>query len=106
MKKLMLDIDALQVESFAVGREAATPGTVYGHYPTRGDCSGAGCPSGYQYSCSPTNCDGQTCVMFCPYSDACDVSAGQYSCELTCGDCQQTENEAGTCALVTCASPC
>jgi hypothetical protein len=56
MRKLTLNVDALNVQSFATAPAAKAQGTVYGHAPTNGnntDCLSAvdACPTGF---CAPT----------------------------------------------------
>jgi hypothetical protein len=78
MKKLRLEIDEIQVETFETGDEESTRGTVHGHHPTAWgtctcECSHDGtCDpdwgSGHQYSCSPTMCNETECEIFCPYT--------------------------------------
>jgi hypothetical protein len=61
MKKLMLDIDTLAVESFAVGPAAEARGTVLGRETEESVDGGAtaaytcaDCPTGY-WTCAPCN---------------------------------------------------
>ena len=97
MKKMRLEIDNLTVESFDVSERSGRPGTVYGHYPTRGDCTGEGCQgSGFPYSCDVTHCDNQSCVVLCPYTYYCQEMTNN-TCAYTCSPCNPTAQEAGTC---------
>lgn len=53
MKKLMLDLDALAVESFATDRQSAPRGTVVGHYgPTHTEWGQASCDRTCLASCN------------------------------------------------------
>lgn len=76
MKKLKLEIDALQVESFESTTQTAQPGTVRG----REDSSGYGGCADACYSmsacdswqsCYTLDC-GQTCDATCEYSCLCE----------------------------------
>jgi hypothetical protein len=93
MRKLKLDVDALQVESFQVTAPGADHGTVEGRMrdpapsATCGDCNSVGtcigptfcCPATWKASCAATciytDCD--SCQTFCI---SCLVS-----CMQTCG---------------------
>lgn len=103
MNKLKLQLDALQVESFAVENDAAEPGTVHGQQVEAA--------SGLQTECytfcencvsvNRTNCPGddtcaqscfQSCYLSqCPDAYTCyDVSCQGYTCEsydFTCYPC-------------------
>jgi hypothetical protein len=57
MKKLRLNPDELAVVPFQVEPARPDAGTVVGN-----DLSGAGCPTGVQYSCGyPRTCGGTSC---------------------------------------------
>jgi hypothetical protein len=101
MKKMRLEIDNLNVETFEVSEPTGRPGTVYGHYPTRGDCTAEGCEgSGFQYSCNDSQCDYQSCVALCPYTYYCEnPSLDQNTCAYTCSPCDVTVNEAVSCQI-------
>jgi hypothetical protein len=89
MRKLTLDIETLNVQSFETSSAAeGRAGTVYGHEPTRGHhtrCLSAvdACPTGF---CAPTtvDCDTTLCtVETCPETydcpsavDACPTGRG------------------------------
>ena len=77
MRKLTLDLETLNVQSFETGAEKRDHGTVYGHAPTRGhhtQCASAfdACPTGF---CAPTNtvdCDTSLCTVdTCPETYDC-----------------------------------
>lgn len=57
MRKISLDVDALQVETFETEDESEERGTVHGYYPTQFSCPrtqcGQECPSG-PAPCYPT----------------------------------------------------
>lgn len=85
MRKMKLNVEALNVESFATAATAKGEGTVLAHEPTRGaqtQCASAydACPTGF---CAPTYdlaCT-QTCDTYdpnlCPsVDDACVSSRG------------------------------
>ena len=67
MKKLMLELDALEVESFATGAGPNTEGTVRGRgYTGEWECGGDGgsevsCPAGCSDLCTRT-CDSGAAV--------------------------------------------
>lgn len=76
MKKLMLDVEQLAVESFATGGAASEAGTVHGHNHTRGNhatcwetCGascGVTCPATCGYTCNGEyTCFGDTCAATC-----------------------------------------
>ncbi|HEX8696059.1 MAG TPA: hypothetical protein VF746_26825 [Longimicrobium sp.] len=71
MKKLKLELDALQVESFEAATPAARLGTVRG----REDSSGGGWECGnacYSFDTCYTLDGGQTCPATCEYSCLCE----------------------------------
>ena len=79
MRKLTLNFDALNVETFETAKGAAGQGTVYGNAQTNGQntqCLSAidACPTGF---CAPTY-DEYQCTALCPesYNDACPSSRG------------------------------
>lgn len=77
MRKLRLEIEEIQVESFEVADDLREPGTVHGHQPTVGDTCSCECSadgacsliddtcSGHQYSCNHTWCQGTECIIYC-----------------------------------------
>jgi hypothetical protein len=95
MKKLRLDLEAVTVESFDVTHaEQGHPGTVFGHYPTRGDsCSCQDCgDSGFPYSCMETYCDGSRCVVYCNSFDLCASNYPCYSDQCYTNNCSAGTN--------------
>jgi hypothetical protein len=92
MRKLKLDVDALQVDSFVALPDAAEGGTVHGHFendPGSTDCDEGtggwwslfgtcnGCPT--QGTCiGPTYCCQPTWRETCPYS--CPLSCKPTDC--------------------------
>ena len=82
MRKLTLDLDSLDVQSFATDEETPANGTVFGH-------TGYFCASTY-YGCTYT--DFETCESGC--------TCGQHTCEATC------YWTCATCNGVTCELPC
>jgi hypothetical protein len=83
MKKLKLQLDELQVESFHTARAEAPRGTVQGNQPTR-LCTGYGC----------------TDYVDCTIDFGCAPDTQDASCEGTCGNtCYDT-------CLVSCNGTC
>lgn len=77
MRKMRLDLDSLDVESFAPANETGAPGTVHGHvtaywelcYPGQTEAPAAGC--GPTENTCPMTCNQDTCyqcgtVTTCP----------------------------------------
>jgi len=65
MGKLKLDLEAIEVESFAVAAERTEAGTVHGHaksYPFA-SCEANTC---YQATCGATDCNISLCIASCP----------------------------------------
>jgi hypothetical protein len=83
MRKLRLEVDALEVESFALGTEPKKQGTIYAHISDRcGDPSNNG------------TCDGNTCLP---------TLCGQLTCAYnTCGECNPFFTRDFTCDDATC----
>jgi hypothetical protein len=94
MRKLKLQLDDLQVDTFQTTPAEKPKGTVFGEQCTcYTNCTCPGCPTCYA-SCNGTcggTCDG-TCGASCAGTcdtcgDACgtwDASCGGYSCDYTC----------------------
>ena len=61
MKKLMLKLDDLRVETFTTGDRAAGRGTVRGHYGTTHTQAGDTC----DYESCMGSCGGDTCDYTC-----------------------------------------
>ncbi len=87
MKKLRIELDQLQVESFQTGGAGAERGTVHGHGPHTdpGQCpptedfyctQGHGCTLA-DYTCGGANC--QTWEAFLCYRES---GAGQQTCSI------------------------
>lgn len=78
MKKLRLELDEIEVETFEVAEARKERGTVHGHHPTAWEtctcecsadtaCDSNAAPcSGHPLSCGPTDCNDTGCDMFCP----------------------------------------
>jgi hypothetical protein len=91
MRKLKLDVDALEVESFVVARHAAHVGTVHGQFNRdegSTDCDGGGWGSLFG------TCDGcptvGTCIgptYCCPptWRPTCDPTCNHTDCTDPCG---------------------
>ena len=104
MKKLKLELDALEVESFEVARTGPPTGTVHGHNTaTQCNTSPDRTCAGY-LTCDFNSCDGLcsaanyctdfgTCDATCNYTQTCETE-----CEQTCFSCD-------SCAI-TCAAGC
>jgi hypothetical protein len=76
MKKLILELDALDVESFPTGTADEKPGTVRGHITRY--CS--------DDTCDPCN------TMACSYYEQCMPTLDGLTCMYeTCGTCNQTD---------------
>jgi hypothetical protein len=75
MKKLRLEMEEIQVETFEVADETPGRGTVQGQQPTVGDTCSCDCSAdvcsleeictGYPHSCNFTWCYGTQCVIYC-----------------------------------------
>jgi hypothetical protein len=98
MKKLRLDVDALQVESFAAVGYAAPAGTVQGHFnrdPGSADCDGGGWGSLFG------TCEGCPTVGTCVGPTYCCPETWRPTCPQTCyATCAQT------CASCNDLNPC
>lgn len=70
MKKISLDLDTLQVETFSTDNTEGEAGTVYGHIPS---AVGNGCTA--FYSCEQTVC-GSSCAGGCGGSG--HMTCGKY----------------------------
>jgi hypothetical protein len=97
MKKLRLELDALEVESFEVARTGSSTGTVHGHNTktqchTSPDRTCAGYPT-----CGPfTACD-----TVCNYTQTCETE-----CEQTCFSCDTCGAPTCVVGYITCAAGC
>ncbi|MET0396458.1 MAG: pinensin family lanthipeptide [Longimicrobiaceae bacterium] len=90
MRKLKLDLDDLEVESFVTTPAVAKGGTVLG-YATRIAC-------GVETVDFPQSCDGVCTSYYC---------TDEYSCAYTgCGDCTQVPTNAFYTCPQTCAASC
>lgn len=116
MRKLTLNIEALDVQSFTTDDIGSERGTVRGHISINcntnfaGCTNNASCQGGYTCgagaSCPALSCD--NCGTYrCATEGSCLNESCVDSCAYTgCGNCHATPNEVGTCGLATCASPC
>jgi len=78
MKKLILDLDAIDVESFPTGTTGEKPGTVHAHITLQ--CSEDTCDN-----CNTTDCDSKNFTCTCP-------TVIGLTCEYpTCGQCNPTD---------------
>ena len=110
MKKFKLELDALEVDTFATLAEA-TPkvGTVHGYRPTidEGTCNEPSCNGGP--ICGQETWD-QTCPASCAYTCAntCDDPTCAQTCAYTCDDltCQTCEATCNNSCGVSCANSC
>ena len=65
MKKIALDMDRLQVESFSTtDAERDARGTVHGHWSQMGTCDGRVATCQYGGTCGP-GCYTQKCTVIC-----------------------------------------
>lgn len=95
MKKLTLNPDTLEVQSFTTAHEAPGRGTVHGEEctcPT--NCTCPGCPTCGE-TCPDTcqnTCDDNTCAT-------CEFSCGYESCDNTCHTmfCPCNHSDFGSC---------
>ena len=98
MRKLKLELDALEVQSFETASAPKESGTVHGRVATHtcdlqcaktpdGTCNGAMTCSLWE-SCCESNCGYYTCAYGCPASvgDTCDPSCNWclHTAEITC----------------------
>jgi hypothetical protein len=65
MKKLVLDLDAIEVTSFETSRVPAQRGTVVGNAPTRANSCGGTCPDTVGANTCQVSCD-PSCISTCP----------------------------------------
>src|SRR5688572_26990042 len=93
MKKLRLELDALEVESFDVARTEPSTGTVHGHATaTQCNTSPDRTCAGYQ-TCDYKSCDGWCSVGGCTDYGTCDATCihctqtCETGCEQTCFSC-------------------
>ena len=106
MRKLKLDLDAIQVESFTTHAGQAPRGTVDGQQRQTYGCPTWTCPPPTQDTCDQATCDyscnggcgtGATCyscVQSCAGTcDSCVVTCDA-TCAWTCGSCMATCNYA------------
>jgi hypothetical protein len=95
MRKLSLDLDDLQVETFDTTASGSKRGTVVGQETTWGTCNSGACSEGGTWcgnTCDTTcNADLCDCTYGGPYNTTCDVN-------LTCG-------VVGSCQHMTCEGP-
>ena len=84
MRKLSLNIDDLQVESFSVEEPATERGTVLGHVEDDHEGSGA---------------TGTNCTVFCVFTLYCTI--GCYTLWLSCGGTCE-ESVCGSCPIWEC----
>lgn len=102
MKKLRLDFDELQVETFDPTADAARPraGTVRGHWRTEYTCLETQCGEVTCESCGGTceytcyTCPA-TCANTCPAScnGSCAATCGEATCFSCGGSCEWTCND-------------
>lgn len=76
MRKLTLDIDTLNVQSFETSRPEAGQGTVFGHAPTNGRNTGClsavdACPTRFGCETSFELCTDPSAVDACPSGRGC-----------------------------------
>jgi hypothetical protein len=90
MKKLKLQLDELQVESFQTARAEAPGGTVRGNAPTWFCTEQIDCTWDYGCETEAASCNGscQSCA------DTCGVSC-YGSCNATCASCDYSCYESG-----------
>jgi hypothetical protein len=99
MKKLRLELDALEVESFEVARTEPPTGTVHGHNTATQCNTSPDRTCAEQMTCGPNTCIQwctlafDTCDTICNYTQTCETE-----CEQTCFSCD-------SCAI-TCAEGC
>lgn len=97
MKKLKLDMDALQVDTFTTADSGTGRGTVRGHVTllhcsTQCDTEGNTCDGGHTCN-AEFSCNGEySCALSCTdcTTNRCDTNVqtcGQFSCVYTCGSC-------------------
>ena len=94
MRKLRLALEALEVESFAIGSEPEKPGTIYAHISNR--CSYPVYNTDWCGDPDDTvaTCDGSTCMP---------TMCGQLTCGYnTCGECNPNFTLDFTCDNATC----
>jgi hypothetical protein len=110
MRKLKLDLDAIQVESFTTHAGQAARGTVDGQQRQTFGCPTWTCPPPTQDTCADTcdySCNGgcgtgncgtgatcYSCVQTCDVTCASCVATCDDSCAATCGSCMATCNYA------------
>jgi hypothetical protein len=102
MRKLSLDIDALEVESFTASDEPSRMGTIFGNFPTPDSDCGTGCgactPAGTYalYTCEST-CKQEFCTCTNDVDTTCEYTNAQ-TCRMgenTCADgCAYTQDPA------------
>ena len=104
MKKLRLELDALEVESFDVARAGPSTGTVHGHITaTQCNTSPDRTCAGY-LTCAFNSCDGWCTAGNCTDYGTCDATC--IHCTQTCETgCEQTCFSCDSCAI-TCAAGC
>ena len=83
MRKLRLDPEALQVESFVSEHGRSGPGTVYGHYSYPDGCLPPSGSDPEQETCGYNTCAGITCQQSCNgYTCTCQCpGGGSVGCE-------------------------
>lgn len=105
MKKLKLQIDALEVDSFAPVGANSLRGTVRGNWFTQ---YARYCATDYPPGeCYPTNIGCETWEAACQptYERTCNAQSCQATCGITCGEtCGNSCN--GTCGGESCQSIC
>jgi hypothetical protein len=73
MRKLKLDLDTLDVESFSTVRQQDHPGTIQGHDSGQQTCA--------------DSCDGVCSSYFCPSGT--EPDSCEFSCIWTCDTCNE-----------------
>jgi hypothetical protein len=95
MRKIRLDVDDLQVVSFATQGVEKERGTVRGHVQTEWNtCQGGTCDPG---NTCWDSCDGVCGTYFCVSQGSCWNASCIQSCLQTCAPCYPTPGEITTC---------
>jgi hypothetical protein len=109
MSKLLLNPEALVVETFDVERTSSVArGTVHGRQPTYGEsCTCVDCgPTGFIYSCQDTQCPSGCAIITCDTYEQCVNPTNPNTCNQTCGCstaiCPQATGPCSTCVAGGC----
>jgi hypothetical protein len=96
MKKLKLQLDDLQVDTFQTTAPERPKGTVFGEQCTcYTQCTCPGCPTCANYGTCDASCNG-TCDASCNGTCEATCASCNYTCEYTCdyAQCGGTETQA------------